>query len=71
MGIVNKGVHGKQNGANIDNVGRLQMWSNQKMKFATFIHDENVKCFHMVIQGTHKLVVMGYTNFKDHVLIKR
>jgi hypothetical protein len=25
----------------------------------------------MVVQGTHKLVVMGRINFKDHVLIKR
>jgi hypothetical protein len=25
----------------------------------------------MAIQGTHKLVVMGYINFKDHALIKR
>ncbi len=25
----------------------------------------------MVIQGTHKLLVMGHINFEDHVLIKR
>ncbi len=25
----------------------------------------------MVVQRTHKLVMMGRTNFKDHVLIKR
>ncbi len=41
------------------------------MKFATFIHNDDAKCFHMVVQGTHKLVVMGHINFKDHVLIKR
>ncbi len=41
------------------------------MKSATYIHNDDAKCFHMVVQGTHKLVVMGYINFKDHVLIKR
>jgi hypothetical protein len=41
------------------------------MKSATFIHNDDVKCFHMVIQGTHKLVLMGCINFKDHALIKR
>jgi hypothetical protein len=47
------------------------MWSNWKRKFATFIHNDDVKCFHMVIQGAHKLVVMGHINFKDHALIKK
>ncbi len=47
------------------------MWSNWKMKFVTFIHDDDAKCFHVVIQGTHKLVVMGHINFEDHALIKR
>jgi len=47
------------------------MWSNWKMKFATFIHNDDVKCFHVVVQATHKLVVMGRINFKDHVLMKR
>ncbi len=28
-------------------------------------------CFHMVIQGTQKVVVIGYHNFKDEALIKR
>jgi hypothetical protein len=28
-------------------------------------------CFHVVVQGTHKPVVMGRINFKDHALIKR
>jgi hypothetical protein len=37
----------------------------------TFTHNDDVKCFHVAIQGTHKLVVMGCINFKDHVLIKR
>jgi deferrochelatase/peroxidase EfeB len=41
------------------------------MKFALFIHNDDVKCFHMVVQGTHKLVMMGHVNFKDHALIKR
>jgi uncharacterized pyridoxamine 5'-phosphate oxidase family protein len=47
------------------------MWSNQKMKFETFIHNDGVKCFHMDVQGTYKLVVMGRINFEDHALIKR
>jgi len=36
-----------------------------------FIHNDDVKCFHVVVQGTHKLVMMGRINFKDHALIKR
>jgi hypothetical protein len=47
------------------------MWSNQKMKFTMFIHNDDVMCFHVVIQGTHKLVVMGHINFEDHALIKK
>jgi hypothetical protein len=41
------------------------------MKFVTFIHNDDAKCFHMVVQGTHKLVMIGCINFEDHVLIKR
>jgi hypothetical protein len=41
------------------------------MKYVMFIHNDDVKCFHVAIQGTHKLVVMGCINFKDHALIKR
>jgi hypothetical protein len=66
-----KGVHDEQSGINIDNVRRLQMWSNWKMKFVTFIHNDDVKCLHVVVQGTHKLVMMGHINFEDHALIKR
>jgi hypothetical protein len=47
------------------------MWNNQKMKSTTFIHNDDVKCFHMAVQGTHKFVVMGRINFEDHVLIKK
>jgi len=47
------------------------MWNNWKMKFTTFIHNDDAKCFHVAIQGTHKLVMMGYINFEDHALIKR
>jgi hypothetical protein len=47
------------------------MGNNWMMKFATFIHNDDVKCFHVVVQGTHKLVVMGHINFEDHALIKR
>ncbi len=47
------------------------MWNNRKMKFVTFIHNDDVKCFHMVVQRTHKLVMIGCISFEDHVLIKR
>jgi urease alpha subunit len=47
------------------------MWSKQKMKYVAFIHNDDVECFHVIIQGTHKLVVMGRINFEHHVLIKR
>jgi hypothetical protein len=47
------------------------MWNNQNLKSVMFIHNDDVKCFHMVVQGTHKLVMMGHVNFKDHALIKR
>ncbi len=41
------------------------------MKCAMFIHTDDVKCFHVVVQGTYKLVMMGCINFEDHALIKR
>jgi hypothetical protein len=41
------------------------------MKFEAFIHNDDAKCFHMVVQRTHKFVVMGHIYYKDHVLIKR
>ncbi len=47
------------------------MCSNWKMQFVTFIHNDDAKCFHMEVQGTHKLVVMEHINFEDHALIKR
>jgi hypothetical protein len=47
------------------------MWSNQKMKSLMFIHNDNVKCFHMAVHKMHKLVMMGRINFEDHALIKR
>jgi len=36
-----------------------------------FIHNDEVTCFHMVVQGTQKVIVMDHQNFKDEVLIKR
>jgi hypothetical protein len=47
------------------------MWNNWKRKFLTFIHNDDAMCFHVVVQGTHKPIVMGHINFKDHVLVKR
>jgi len=35
------------------------MWTYQKMKFEAFIHNDDAKCFHVAIQGTHKMVMMG------------
>ncbi len=36
-----------------------------------FIHNDDVMCFHVVVQGTYKFAMMAYINFKDHVSIKR
>jgi hypothetical protein len=46
------------------------MWTYWKMKFEAFIHNDDEKCFHMVVQRTQKMVVMGYIYFEDQVLIK-
>jgi len=66
-----KGVQGEWSGISTTNVSKLKMWSNWKMKFVVFIHNDDTKCFHVVVQGTHKLMVMGHINFEDHALIKR
>ncbi len=34
------------------------------MKSMVFIHNDDAKCFHVVVQGTHKLITMGH-KFKD------
>ncbi len=47
------------------------MWSNQKMKSTTFIHNDDVKCLHVVVEGIDKFIFMGRIDFEDHVLIKR
>jgi hypothetical protein len=47
------------------------MWINWNMKFEAFIHNDNAKCFQVVVQRTHKFVVMGHINYKDHVLIAK
>jgi len=41
------------------------------MKSMTSFHNDEVKCFHMAIQKTHKFVMMGHINFEDHTLIKK
>jgi hypothetical protein len=41
------------------------------MESKVFIIDENVKCLHVIIQGTHKMVMTSRINFEDHALIKR
>jgi ATP-dependent Clp protease adapter protein ClpS len=41
------------------------MWTNHKMTSKAFIHNDDVTCFHMVIQGIQKMVGMGGINFED------
>jgi hypothetical protein len=41
------------------------------MRFEAFIHNDEVTCFHVVVQGTQKMTVMDYHNFKDEMLITR
>jgi hypothetical protein len=41
------------------------------MKFATFIHNDDAKCFHVAVKRTHKLVLMARINFENNVLIKK
>jgi hypothetical protein len=41
------------------------------MRSTTSIHNDDMKCFHVVIQETNKLAVMGHINFEDHVLIEK
>ncbi len=41
------------------------------MRFEMFIHNDEVTCFHMVIQGTKKVIVMDRHNFKDEELVKK
>jgi hypothetical protein len=41
------------------------MWTYQKMKSKAFIHNDDTKCLNVVIQGTQKMLVMGYINFED------
>jgi hypothetical protein len=36
-----------------------------------FIHNDDANGFHVVVQRTHKLVMMGCINFEDHALINR
>jgi hypothetical protein len=41
------------------------------MELMVLILNDEVKCLHVAIQRTHKLVMMGHINYKDHALIKR
>ncbi len=63
-------IHGEQGGLSTINVRRLRMWTNHKMTSKTLIHNDDVTCFHMVVQGTQKMVMMGDINFEDQALIK-
>jgi hypothetical protein len=41
------------------------------MRLDALIHNDEVTCFHLVVQRTQKVVVMGCHHFKDKALIKR
>jgi hypothetical protein len=41
------------------------------MESKVLIHNDEEKCFHVAVQGTQKMVVMGYINFVDEALIRR
>jgi hypothetical protein len=41
------------------------------MKFEVFIHNDDMMCFHVVVQRTQKMLVMSRHDFKDELLIKR
>jgi hypothetical protein len=71
IGIVSKKGKGKTTWSHIVNLGGLWMQSSQKRRFEAFIHNDEVICFHMALQGTQKMIVMGHYNFKDEILIKR
>jgi hypothetical protein len=45
------------------------MQNSWQMRFEAFIHNDDVMCFHMVVQSTQKMVVMGCHNFEDEPLI--
>ncbi len=47
------------------------MWTNRKMEYDVLNFNDEAKCLHVVVQGTHKLVMMGHINCNDQVLIKR
>jgi hypothetical protein len=44
-----KGVYGEWGGVIIVNVGKLGMWTYRKMKSKVFIHNDDEKCFHVVV----------------------
>ncbi len=66
-----KGIHGEQHGISIVNLGGLWMQNIQRMRSEAFIHNDDVRCFHVVIKKTQKMVMMGHHNFEDKVIIKR
>jgi hypothetical protein len=41
------------------------------MRFEAFIYNDEVKCFHVVIHATQRVIMMGHHSFKDRGLIKR
>ncbi len=59
------GIYSEQGGFSRVNVGKLGMWTYRKIKSKVFIHNDDVKCFRVVVQDTQKMVVMGCINFED------
>jgi hypothetical protein len=47
------------------------MWTNRKMEPKALIFNDEAKCLNTVVQRTHKFIMMGHINYKDHALIKR
>ncbi len=47
-----EGVQGERSGVSTINKGILMMCNNQKMKFVVFIHNDDMKSFHVVAQRT-------------------
>ncbi len=50
-GQLAEGVEGEWNGVNTDNVRRLLMWNNQKMKPMTFIHNDDANASTWLYKG--------------------
>jgi hypothetical protein len=64
-------VYRENDGVSTIDLGGIWIHNSWKMIFEAFIHNDDMTFFHVAIQGTQKVVVMGCHNFKDEALIKR